>query len=319
MEKQLTTGVQSQRKGVLYAILAFLTWGVFPIFWKALDSVPATEIMAHRIVWSFLFAVVFVIFSGKWNELKRVLSNRATWFPALLSSVLISANWFIFIWAVNADHILETSLGYYINPLFMIFLGMIVLKEKLNFWQLLALLFALLGVIISTIQFGQFPWVALSLALTFSLYGLSKKMTKFEVSIGLFMETLFVMPIALIYIIVLYFQGVGSFGVGTITINLLFITSGFVTLLPLIWFAYATKHANLTTVGFIQYMTPTISLLIGVFVYHEAFTTMHAVSFGFIWFALLLYSFSQSRWLLQLQPRYFKPKTIQLDSNSKSS
>lgn len=305
-----------QHLGILYAFFAFLTWGLFPIFWKQLDSVSAIEIMAHRIFWSFVFAAIFVIISGKGKELKAVFKNRKLLMAAMLSSIFISTNWFIFIWAVNADHILETSLGYYINPLFMIFLGMIVLRERLNFWQLLALLFALIGVVVSTVQVGQIPWIALSLALSFSLYGLSKKLTKFEVSIGLFMETLFVMPIALFYILYLYFQGNGSFLTVSTSLDILFILSGIVTLLPLLWFAYATKYANLTTVGFIQYVTPTISLIIGVMLYNERFTTAHAISFGFIWFALLLYSFSHTHWLSRLQPRYFKRRSLVVRSSA---
>ncbi len=318
MNKSPLQKKSNQSIGVWYAILAFLTWGAFPIFWKTLNSVPALEILAHRILWSFVIVTLIVISSGQWQELKRVLSNRSSWIPALISSVLISANWFIYIWAVNANHILETSLGYYINPLLSIFLGMIVLKEKLNFWQLMALFFAFIGVVVSTVQFGQVPWVALSLAITFGLYGLSKKLTKFQVNIGLFMETLFVMPIAISYLVYLQMKGIGSFGVVSLQMNVLFLLSGIITLLPLIWFALATKHANLSTIGFIQYMTPTMTLLLGVFIYGEAFSKLHLISFSFIWFALLLYSFSQSRWLLQLQPSYFKTKSIRLDSSSKS-
>lgn len=317
MNKRLLQRKSSQSLGVWYAILAFLTWGIFPVFWKTLDSVPAMEILAHRILWSFVFVTLLVFMSGQWRELKQVLAHRSSWLPALISSLLISTNWFLYIWAVNANHILETSLGYYINPLFSIFLGMIVLKERLNFWQLLALLFAFIGVFVTTMQFGQVPWVALSLAITFGLYGLSKKLTKFNVNIGLFMETLFVTPIAIAYLIYLQIKGVGSFAVAPFHMNLLFLCSGVVTLLPLIWFALATKHANLSTVGFIQYMTPTMTLLLGVFVYGEAFSKLHLISFSFIWFALLLYSFSQSRWLLQLQPSYFKTKSIPLDTSTK--
>lgn len=317
MNKSLLQRKSSQSKGVVYAILAFLIWGIFPIFWKTLDSIPAMEILAHRILWSFVFVTLLVFLSGQWQELKQVLFHRSSWFPAFISSFLISVNWFLYIWAVNANHILETSLGYYINPLLSIFLGMLVLKERLNFWQLLALLSALIGVLVTTLQFGQVPWVALSLAVTFGLYGLSKKLTKFDVNIGLFMETLFVTPIAIAYLIYLQMKGVGSFAVAPLHINLLFLCSGIVTLLPLIWFALATKHANLSTVGFIQYMTPTMTLLLGVFVYGEAFSKHHLISFSFIWFALLLYSFSQSRWLLQLQPSYFKTKSIPLETSSK--
>lgn len=315
MKKETLQSRSNQSKGIGYALLAFLMWGAFPIFWKLLDTVPAIEILAHRIIWSFVFATLIVIGSRQFRELKHVLRNRSTWLPAFISSILISANWFIFIWAVNASHILETSLGYYINPLLMILLGMIVLKERLNFWQLLALVFAFVGVVISTIQFGRVPWVALSLALTFSLYGLSKKLTKFDVNIGLFMETLFVMPISLIYVIILYVKGIGTFGVVAMHFDALFIISGLVTLLPLIWFALATKYAHLTTVGFIQYLTPSMSLLIGVFIYHEPFTRTHAMSFAFIWLALLLYSLSQTRFLQHLQPKYFKPKSIPIDSS----
>lgn len=304
-----------QYLGIINAFLAFVAWGLFPIFWKQLDSVSAMEIMAHRIFWSFIFAALLVMITRKGKELKAIFQNRKLVLGSLLSSIFVSTNWFIFIWALNSDHILETSLGYYINPLFMIFLGMIVLKEKLNFWQMVALFFALTGVVVSTIQFGQMPWIALSLALSFSLYGLSKKLTNFEVSIGLFMETLFVMPIALFYILYLHIQGSGSFLTVSNTLDILFILSGIVTLLPLVWFAYATKYANLTTVGFIQYVTPTMSLLIGVFIYSESFTTSHAISFGFIWIALILYTLSHTRWMNRMQPKYFRRKIPGVDSS----
>lgn len=302
--------------GVWYAIAAFGLWGVLPLYWKALGSVPAAEIMAHRILWSFIFIFILILFFGKLGELKQVLANRSNLLPALLSSVLITTNWFLYIWAVNTNHIVEASLGYYINPLVSIFLAMVVLKERLNFWQLLALLFALIGVVVTTVQYGHFPWISLTLALTFGFYGLTKKLTRFEVNIGLFMETLFVMPIALIYLIVLMFRGEGSFGVAPFHINLLFMGAGVATALPLLWFAQATKRANLSTVGFAQYLAPSISLIIGVFVFNEAFTKTHIISFGFIWFALILFSFSHSKKMLELQPKYFKPKAISAESTS---
>jgi chloramphenicol-sensitive protein RarD len=170
--------LHDQTAGIWYAIAAYTAWGFLPLYWKLLNQVPAGEILAHRILWSFIFVSIVLFISGRWNRIKEVLSIRMNQLSILAASFLISANWFIYIWAVNNNHVIETSLGYYINPLLSIVLGMVVFKERLKFWQWVSVLFAAVGVAILTIQYGNIPWIAISLALTFALYGLTKKIAK---------------------------------------------------------------------------------------------------------------------------------------------
>lgn len=265
------------------------------------------EILAHRILWSFVFVIVIIFIQNQWNKLIEILKNKRNRRSVFISGLLISSNWLLYIWAVNANHVVEASLGYYINPLISIALGMIVLKEKLNFWQLISLSFAIIGVLVITIQLGKAPWIALFLAISFGLYGLSKKMLKMDATVGLAAETLFVAPIALAYILFVQLSGSGSsLGDVSLGISFLLLGAGIVTAMPLIWFAQATGRVSLSTVGFVQYLAPSISLLLGVFVFKEIFTHAHLLSFSFIWTALLIYSFSRTPILLQLQPRFFK-------------
>jgi chloramphenicol-sensitive protein RarD len=219
--------------------------------------------------------------------------------------MLISVNWFLYIWAVNSNHIVEASMGYYISPLFLAFLGILVLREQLNFWQLVALISASIGVIIMTVEYGQVPWIALTLTFTFGLYGLSKKIVRVDSLIGLGLETLLVSPLCLAYITLKYHQGSGVFGVAPMTITMLLMFSGVVTALPLLWFAQAAKKIPLSKVGFIQYLAPTLTLFLGVIIFKEPFTKVHLVSFGCIWWALIIYSFSHTSFLKNLQPKKF--------------
>jgi chloramphenicol-sensitive protein RarD len=295
--------ISNQQSGVWYGIVAYASWGILPLYWKSLHNVPAIEILAHRIFWSFGFIMILIGFFRRWDEVRQVAGDVKKRGLFLGAALLISANWFIYIWAVNAGHIVECSLGYYINPLFSICLGMLFLKEKLNFWQLLALGFALTGVFVLTVQYGKIPWIALTLTVTFGLYGLVKKLIRVEAMIGLTLETLIVAPVALGYILWLQVAGNGALGnigpVGT----MMLIGAGIVTALPLLWFAQAANRIPLSTLGFIQYLSPTISLLLGVFIYREPFTRAHLVSFGLIWAALVIFSCSNLPCLLKIQPK----------------
>ncbi|MDS1030660.1 EamA family transporter RarD [Bacillota bacterium LX-D] len=279
--------------GIYYSVGAYMLWGFLPLFWKALQGVPPQEILAHRIFWSFLFVFIILIFSSKWKQLKPIMTVRGNLIRLMLSSFLISANWFIYIWAVNANKIVETSLGYYINPLFTVFLGITVLREKIDLGQIVALAIACIGVIIISLEYGKIPWVALLLALTFGLYGLIKKLVNVDSTIGLCIETLFVFPVAAIYIIFSQLSSTGSFGV-SLQVTIFLISSGVVTAIPLLWFAAGARRISLTTLGFIQYLSPSISLLLGVFVYHEPFTKLHLLSFSLIWCAIFIYSFTRT-------------------------
>jgi chloramphenicol-sensitive protein RarD len=306
MEEQSSKELTS---GIWYTAFAYIFWGILPLYWKLLEKVPAVEILAHRIVWSFVFIMCLLVFCKKWDLLKRnfkeIFHSRSQCFAVIASSLLISTNWLVYIWAVNSDHIIETSLGYYINPLISVLLGMVFLKEKLSFWQFISFALAFVGVVILTVQYGQIPWIALTLAISFGLYGLTKKVTKLDSMIGLMFETLFVVPFASLYLIFLAGQGSASFGTSFST-TLLFIGAGVATGLPLLWFAQGAKTVPLAMIGFLQYIAPSISLLLGIFIYHEHFSKTHLVSFLFIWTALALFSLSKSKRLSALQPKLGK-------------
>lgn len=294
--------------GIWYACAAFLTWGILPLYWKILQQVPALEILGHRILWSFLFVSCLLLSKGRFKNLARVISDCSQRNVVFLGAILISANWFIYIWAVNAGRVVEASLGYYINPLLNVFLGMFVLKERLNLWQFISLLLAAAGVSVLTIQYGNIPWVALSLALSFGLYSLVKKMTSLDSLTSLTLETAFLTPLALCYLILLQVRGTGSFGVSNFYIAFLLMCSGVITALPLLWFSQGAKKIRLSTIGFLQYLSPSISLFLGVFIFKEPFTRTHLISFGLIWCALALYGLSQTSFLPRLQPGFLQSK-----------
>lgn len=288
--------------GVLYGIAAFGLWGLLPLYWKLLHQVPPSEILAHRIFWSFVFLSLLLILKGRWNQIKKTLNSRTTKIYLLLSATIISANWFIYIWAVTASHIVDASLGYYIAPLFNVLLGVTILRERMTFWQYVAFVLAFIGVLILTLRYGQIPWIGLSLALTFSFYGLLKKLLNMDSLTGLSLETSFVSPFCLGFMFLKHVQGSAAFGSGAVSVSLLLMFGGVVTALPLLWFAQSAKRIPLSRVGFIQYLSPTISLLLGVFLYHELFTPVHLLSFGCIWVALAIYTLSQMGLMPKLQP-----------------
>lgn len=283
----------SQKNGVLYAFAAYTAWGLLPVYWKALQSVPSREILAHRILWSFIFVALLLLFKKQWGSAKIVLRDKSKLIGLVLSSLLITSNWYIYIWAVNNNKVVEASLGYYINPLLTVLLGIIVLRERMDKWQIISLLLAAAGVVILTLEYGKIPWISLSLATTFALYGLAKRLVQVDSSLGLVLETAVVVPIALIYLSRVQASGAGVIGnSGSLTL-LLLLGTGIVTAIPLLWFAQAAKMVPFSTIGFIQYVSPSLSLVLGVFLYHEEFTSAHALSFGVIWIALAVYSVSR--------------------------
>ncbi|WP_232696670.1 EamA family transporter RarD [Brevibacillus daliensis] len=295
-----------QRLGILYAIAAYGMWGFLPIYWKSLSYIPSDEILAHRIFWSFIFAIILVFASKHSKQVVGFLKNPKSLLLFMIASILISANWIIFIWAVNSGHIVETSLGYYINPLLNVALGMLFFRERLDFWQIVSLVFAAVGVLWMATNFGQFPWISLSLALTFGIYGVVKKLIQTDSITSLTLETIPVAPISLVYIIFLQSQGTGSIGEVSIWTDVLLIASGIATGLPLLAFASAARRIPLSMMGFIQYLAPTIQLAIGVLLYKESFTNSHILSFACIWVALALYTFSRTPIMQAWQPAYFK-------------
>ncbi|WP_459500150.1 EamA family transporter RarD [Bacillus sp. C1] len=303
-----------QKKGILYAAGAYMMWGVLPIYWKWVEEVPAEEILAHRIVWAFVFMLLVLVISKRLGQFLRELVSLFKRPKLLISltiaSILISGNWFVYIWAVNQNHIIEASLGYYINPLVSILLGTVVLKEKLNFWQYVAVGLAGVGVIILAFRYGSIPWIALSLAFTFGLYGLTKKLLNYDAMIGLTMETMIVTPFAAIYLTMIGEHGFGSFG--SISSTLLLMGAGIITALPLFYFAKGAQLIPLYMIGFLQYIAPTINLILGVFIFHEHFTSAHTTAFFFIWVALFIFSMAKTKFLLQKEPKFFKNKSAKV-------
>lgn len=287
--------MKQQKEGIIYAALSYFIWGLIPIYWKFVQHVSAGEILAHRVIWSFVFMVILLLVIQKWRGflsfVKEIAYQPKKLAALLTASILVSINWGIFIWAVNSGHILQTSLGYYINPLVSVLLGVVVLKEKLSGAQILSFTLAGIGVLILTLHYGEVPWVALSLAVSFGLYGLAKKMIKVDAEIGLTLETMMVTPLAIIFMVYLLITSKPLFFESAST-SLLLMGGGIATALPLLFFAKGAQKVPLSMMGILQYIAPTMTLLIGVFMYHEPFTKIHLLSFIFIWSALLIYAAS---------------------------
>lgn len=281
--------------GIAYALLAYSLWGFSAIYFKAIDYVPALDVLGHRVIWSAVFLAVLLFLRRRFGEMLEVLRDfsRLRWL--IVSALLISANWGAYIFAVQSSRILEASLGYYINPLVSVFLGMLFLKETLRPWQWVAIALAALGTLNLVISAGVVPWLSLFLAFSFGFYGLVRKAAPVPPLLGLFVETLLVAPIALIYLVWLNANGEGAFGSVDHYTDILLVSASLVTALPLLWFTNAAKRLRLSTMGLFQYIAPTIQFCLAVFLYGEIFTTAHAITFGLIWFALTLYTFDVLR------------------------
>lgn len=281
--------------GLVNAIIAYIMWGVLPLYWKLFNDVPAGEILSHRVVWSFVFMGILVTIQRRWGDMKRIATSRSQLLSLAASGLLIAVNWLIFIWAVNNGHVVETSLGYYLNPLLNVLLAVVFLHEKPNRGQWLAIAIASAAVLIIAINYGRFPWIAISLAVSFGLYGLAKKKTVQDASVGLLSETAVVLPIALGYWI--YLAVVGESTVWTLSSSMFIelLLSGVVTALPLLFFARAAARLSLSTLGFVQYIGPTIMLLLSVFVFKETVSPILLVGFALIWTALVVYAVSSIR------------------------
>jgi chloramphenicol-sensitive protein RarD len=280
--------------GVIYASMAYTLWGILPLYWKLIDTIPAFEILAHRIFWAFIFVGLLLLRNSQWKEVLEAAKNKKNLLLITLAAITVTINWGTYIWSVNSNHIVEASLGYYMNPLIVVFFGVVFLKEKLTVWQGTALGLAAVGVIILTVQYGKVPWISIVLAASFALYGLLKKLTNVGSMISLAIETAIVSPFALIYIAQSQLNGVGALGNVSASQTILLICSGAITAIPLLLFGEGAKRIPLATLGFTQYISPTISLILGIFLFHESFTTVHLISFGFIWLSLIIYSISQS-------------------------
>lgn len=288
---------QEDRSGLIAGIAAFATWGLIPGYWKLLKGVSPPEILAHRFVWTSLFLIIVLSWQKRWPEVKAALRSRRATLYCLTSGLAVATNWFFFIFAVLIDRVLETSLGYFMTPLVNVLFGAILLRERLTRLQLLSVGLAASGVLYLTFGYGRFPWIAVTLCTTFGLYGLLRKKSGTAAIPGLFLETIMLVPVALGYLVFLKVHGTLMFERAEWPLLLLLISSGVVTAVPLFWFGYAAHHLRLVTLGFLQYLAPTISFFLGVFLYHEPFTRGHLITFGLIWIALALFTFEAvTRW-----------------------
>jgi chloramphenicol-sensitive protein RarD len=278
------------RRGILAGIGAYLMWGLFPLYWKQLVEVPALEILAHRMTWSLVFMAIILAVGRDWSWLRPAVKDRRVLLIYLVAAALLSVNWFTYIWAVNAGFVVESSLGYFINPLVSTLFGVIFLKEHLRRGQLLAVALALAGVLYLTVSYGSLPWIALVLSTTFATYGLIKKTAPLGSVHGFTLETIALFLPALGYLLYLESQGVGAFGHADAQTSALLAFAGPVTSIPLLLFGLAARSIPLSMVGFLQYIAPTLQFLIGVLVYQEPFPVERMVGFSIIWAALAIYS-----------------------------
>ncbi len=281
---------QLMNKGVIYAAASYVAWGLLPIYWKSLHNVPASQILSHRIVWSLLFVGLILTLRRNWGWLRPAIVRPRVLMTFVLSGILLGINWFVYIWGVNAGFIVETSLGYFINPLVNVLLGYIFLKERLRPVQWLALSVALGGVLYLTVSYGAFPWIALTLAFTFGTYGLLRKTAALNSAEGLFLETAVLFLPAFGFLLLQERGGVGAFAHAGLTTTLLLMGAGVVTSVPLILFASGARQITMTTLGLLQYIAPTLQFLIGVLIYNEEFGVSRVIGFGLIWLALILYT-----------------------------
>ncbi|PRO64828.1 EamA family transporter RarD [Alkalicoccus urumqiensis] len=292
--------LQDERsKGIAAGIGAYSLWGLLPIYWKLLGEISAGEVLAHRIVWSFLFLILLFWALRKLGTLKEDLryikDHPKISAGIMLSAFFISINWILFIWAVAAERVVEVSLGYYINPLINVVLGVLFFKESLSNRQRTAVGLAVCGVLILTISFGQIPYVALALAFSFGMYGLVKKQTQIGAMTGLILETMFLLPPAIVYLLIIHRDLSSILYLPDLSTALLLAGTGAATAVPLLLFGSAARLIPLSLLGFLQYIAPTSMLFLGVLVYGEPFTAAHGAAFAFIWTALLLYSIRPKR------------------------
>ncbi|MGL4191250.1 MAG: EamA family transporter RarD [Vibrio sp.] len=287
----MTPEQQDARKGMLLAVSAYTMWGIAPIYFKALGAVSALEILSHRVLWSFFLLAILVQLGRRWGNVQSVVKTPRKLGLLLITALLVGVNWLIFIWAINSNHLLDASLGYYINPLLNVLLGMLFLGERLRKLQWFAVMLAAIGVAIQLVVFGSVPIVAIALATTFGVYGLLRKKIQIDAQTGLFLETLFMLPAAAIYLFWIADTTTSNMALNPWQLNLLLVCAGVVTTLPLLCFTGAAARLKLSTLGFFQYIGPSLMFLLAVLIYGEAFSSDKALTFAFIWSALLIFSF----------------------------
>ncbi|WP_458396002.1 EamA family transporter RarD [Campylobacter sp.] len=285
--------MQATQKGFILALATFIMWGVFPIFFKFIEGIAATEVLAHRIIWSALILLVILIITKRLNSVKRIAKIKKVTLTLAITGALIASNWGVFIYAINQNEILATSLGYFINPLFSILLGAIILKEELSPALKLSIFIVFIAIGVQIYAIGNLPLISIILPLSFALYGLLRKKLGVRTFEGLFIETIILTPFALLYLLYLAINNSSEFGINFNGI-ILFL-SGFVTILPLLTFNASTKYLKLSTIGFLQYISPTLSMIIAVFIYNETLDFYKIISFALIWISLAIATISNLR------------------------
>lgn len=288
----------ARRTGMMAALSTYLIWGVLPLYWNLLARAEANEILAHRIVWSFVFMVVVLMVTKRWQSFKE--DCRALWQDKkrgailLLAAFTISLNWLTYIWAVNHGHVIDTSIGYYINPLMSVLFGIVFFRERISGLKKISLLLAAIGIVLMTYQLGKLPWVAVVLAVSFSVYGALKKQLHLNPFSSITLETLLMMPFAVPYIGILMMSPANHFSLATPDLALYLMGTGVVTAVPLVLFSYGANLLPLNVLGFFQYISPTIGLLLGIFFFHETFGMTQISALGFVWAAIVLFTVAES-------------------------
>jgi chloramphenicol-sensitive protein RarD len=294
------------KTGIWLGLAAYGLWGLLPVYWKSLHTVPAAQLLSHRIVWSCLMLVGVLLVTRRWAVFRAAALNRQTVRLYLLAAALIGLNWLTYVWAVNAGFIVETSLGYFINPLLSVVLGVVFLRERLRLGQWFPIGLAAAGVVYLTMRYGALPWIALTLAFSFGFYGLVKKLAPLNSLFGLTLETGLLFAPALMYLVTMEARSQAAFGHAGLGTTLLLIGAGAVTTIPLLLFAAAAHRIPLSLVGLLQYIAPTSQFLIGVFIYHEPFTAAQVVGFGLVWVALALFA-AEGFWAMRSTPTKVGP------------
>lgn len=275
--------------GIVYALAAYVIWGLFPLYFKALEQIPSLQILAHRMAWSLLFVALLLIVLKRWAWIRVLREQPAVLARFALSAVLLSANWGIYIWSVNSNHVVDASLGYYINPLVNVALGSVLLHERLRRMQWIALLIAAVGVSSMALELGHVPWISLSLALTFGGYALLRKTAPLGALEGLAVETAVLFPVAASYLFWLSMHGSNAFASADLSTQALLVAAGPITTIPLLLFAAGARRMSMTLLGVLQYITPSLQLALGVLLYHEPFATAKVIGFGLVWLGLAVF------------------------------
>lgn len=286
----MTSRDRNTRDGLVAGLCAYLIWGFLPVYFVYVATVAPLEVLAHRVIWAVPFGALILTFRYQWSEVRRAITSSRSMTWLVISSLFIAANWLVYIWAIGQGRILETSLGYYINPLIHMLAGVVLLGERLRKLQVVAVILATIGVAVLTFRGGQVPWVALALAFSFAAYAVIRKQVNVGAMPGLFVETTLMFPFAVAWLGWLMLNGLATFGSGDVPMNLWLIMGGPITALPLLCFAIAARKLPLTTIGFMQFIAPTIQFCTGLY-FGEELTTPHVICFAFIWTAVIVFSY----------------------------